>query len=74
MTTADEALARDEAAVTLARGTIAQTGEIGALTGTVAEWADWALAGGAPARWVANQMITANLAIAAAARGQAATL
>jgi hypothetical protein len=61
-------------AVTLARETAAQTGEIGALTGAVAEWADYALAGGAPPRWVANQMITANLAIAAAARGEAVTL
>ena len=64
----------EEQAITLARGTTALTGEIGALTRAVAEWADWALAGGAPARWVANQMITANLAIAAAARGEAVTL
>lgn len=64
----------EDPAVTLARETTAQVGEIGALSGAVADWADWALAGGAPARWVANQMITANLAIAAAARGEAMTL
>jgi hypothetical protein len=65
---------REAAAVTFARGTIAQTGEVGALAGAVAEWGDWALAGGAPARWVASQMITAGRLIAAAARGEAATL
>jgi len=74
MTAAAEALARDEAAVTLARETAAQVGEVGALTGAVAEWADYALAGGAPPRWVANQMITANRLIDKAARGEAVTL
>jgi len=74
MTTADETLARDEAAVTLARETAAQVGEVGALTGAVAEWADWALAGGAPPRYVAQQVITATRLIAAAARGEAVTL
>jgi hypothetical protein len=65
---------RTAEAVTLARETAAQTREVGALTGAVAEWADWALAGGAPAKWVARQVITANLAIAKAARGEAVTL
>ena len=65
---------RTAAAVTLARDTAALAGEIGALTGAVADWADDALAGGAPPKWVARQVITANLAIAAAARGEAATL
>ena len=73
MTAAAGALARDEAAVTLARGIAAQVGEIGALTGAVADWADDALAGGAPARWVARQLIDAGRMIAAAARGEAVT-
>jgi hypothetical protein len=74
MTAADEALARDEAAVTLARDVAAQTGQVGALTAAVAEWADDALAGGKPPKWVAQQMITANRLIGAAARGEAVTL
>ena len=75
MTAADETLAPvEEQAVTLARETAAQTREVAALTGAVAEWADWALAGGAPPRWVANQMITANRLIDKAARGEAVTL
>jgi len=65
---------RTAEAVTLARDTAALAGEIGALTGAVAEWADDALAGGRPAKWVARQVITANQAIAAAARGEAVTI
>jgi hypothetical protein len=64
----------EEQAVTLARDVAAQRNEVAALTGAVAEWADYALAGGAPPRWVANQMITANRLIAAAARGEAVAL
>jgi hypothetical protein len=60
-------------AVTLARETAAQTGEIGALTGAVAEWADDALAGGKPPKWIVQRMITAGRLIAAAAKGEAAT-
>jgi hypothetical protein len=60
-------------AVTLARETAAQTGEVGAMIGATAEWADDALAGGAPPKWVALHMITAGRLIAAAARGEAAT-
>jgi hypothetical protein len=60
--------------VTLAREIAAQRGEVGALTGDVAEWADKELAGGRPPKWVAQRMITAGRLIAAAARGEAATL
>ena len=75
MTAADETLAPvEDQAITLARETAAQVGEVGAMTGAVAEWADWALAGGAPPRWVANQMITANRLIDKAAHGEAVTL
>jgi len=75
MTAADETLAPvGEQAVTLARDIAAQTREVGALTGAVAEWADLALAGGKPAKWVALQMIWANQIIAAAVRGETATL
>jgi hypothetical protein len=72
----DEADPADRAAeaVTLARETAAQRNEVGALTGAVAEWADWELAGGRPPMWVAQRMITANRLIAAAARGEAATI
>jgi hypothetical protein len=80
MTAADEALARDEAAVTLARETIALAVEAVALLRDLAarieataEWADDALAGGKPAKWVARQMITAGRLTAADARGEAAT-
>jgi hypothetical protein len=66
---------RTAEAVTLARDTAALAGEIGALTGAVAEWADDALAGRrASPTWILHQVITANLAIAAAARGEAVTL
>jgi hypothetical protein len=65
---------RTAEAVTLARETAAQTGEVGALAGAVAEWADDALAGGAPPKWVAGRMITAGRLIAAAARGEAAAI
>ena len=73
MTAADEALARDEAAVTLARETAAQRAQVGALAGAVAEWGDDQIAGGAPAKWVAARMIIAGRLIAAAARGEAVT-
>ena len=69
MTAADVALARDEAAVTLARETAAQRDQVAALTGAVAEWADRELAGGAPPKEVARRMVLANRLIAAAARG-----
>jgi hypothetical protein len=71
---ADAGVMTDRAAeaVTLARETAAQRNEVGALTGAVAEWADWELAGGRPPMWVAQRMITANRLIAAAARGEAA--
>jgi hypothetical protein len=74
VTAIDEAavtLARDEAAVTLTRETAALIGDVGALIGGTAEWADDALAGGAPAKWVARQLITAGRMIAAATRGEA---
>ena len=75
MTAADETLAPvEEQAVTLARETAAQVGEVGALTGAVADWADWALAGGKPPKWIVLQMIWANQIIAAAVRGETATL
>ena len=78
MTAAAEAgtTAADRAAeaVTLARETAALTSQVGDLTGAVAEWADDALAGGKPAKWVALQMIWANQIIAAAVRGETATL
>lgn len=77
MTVTDEeavALARDEAAVTLARETTALIGDVGALVGATAEWADDALAGGAPPKWVARQLIDAGRLIAAAARGEAAAI
>jgi hypothetical protein len=70
-TTAED---RTAEAVALARDATAMAGEVGALTVAVAEWADWALAGGAPPRYVARQMITAGRLIAAAARGEAAAL
>jgi hypothetical protein len=74
MTAADEALARDEAAVKLARETAAQTSEVGVMIGAAAEWADDALAGGKPPKWIVQQMIAASRLIAAAARGEAVTL
>jgi hypothetical protein len=64
----------EEQAVTLAWGAAAQRGEIGALAGAVAEWADVALAGGAPPKEVARLMVIANRLIARAARGQAVTI
>jgi hypothetical protein len=60
--------------VTLAREIAAQRGEVGALAGAVAEWADWELAGGRSPTWIVHRMITAGRLIAAAARGEAATL
>jgi hypothetical protein len=75
-----EALARDEAAVTLARETITLLGEAVALlrdlaarNEAAAEWADYNLAGRtiAPVP-VANQLIAATRQTAAYARGQAA--
>ena len=65
--------AADEATITLARETIAQVGEIGAMIGAVAGWGEDALAGGAPDRWVAHQMIDAGRLIARAARGETVT-
>jgi hypothetical protein len=82
MITADEALARDEAAVKLARELVALLGEAVALlrdlaarNEAAAEWADYNLAGRtiAPVP-VANQLIAATRQTAAYARGQAATL
>ena len=78
MTAAAEAgtTAADRAAeaVTLARETAALTSQVGDLTGAVAEWADRELAGGAPPKEVARRMVIAGRLIAAAARGEAATL
>jgi hypothetical protein len=64
----------EQQAITLARETTALLSETSALIGEAAEWADWALAGGAPPRYVAQQMITAGRLIAAAARGEAAVI
>jgi hypothetical protein len=64
----------EEQAVTLAWGAAAQRGEIGALAGAVADWADDALAGGTPPKEVARLMVIANRLIARAARGQAVTI
>jgi hypothetical protein len=58
-------------AVMLARETAAQRNEIGAMIGAVAEWADDALAGGKPPKWIVQRMVIANRLIAAAARGEA---
>jgi hypothetical protein len=63
-----------EQAVTLARETAGQLGEVGVLIGATAEWADDQLAGGAPPKWVALRLITAGRLIAAAARGEAAAI
>ena len=73
MTAADVALARDEAAVTLARDSAAQVREIGTMIFALAEGADLAMAGGEPAKVVAYRMITACRLIARATRGQAVT-
>jgi len=61
-----------EQGAALARETHALLGDVGALIGDTAEWADDALAGGAPPKWVARKLITAGRMIAAAARGEAA--
>ncbi len=83
MTVTDEAvaLARDEAAVKLARETIALLGEAVALlrdlaarNEAAAERADIALAGGTAAKPVAYELITESRLIAAAARGEAAAI
>ena len=74
MTAADVALARDKAAIKLARETAAQRDQVAALTGAVAEWADRELAGGAPPKEVARRMVIAGRLIAAAARGKTAIL
>jgi hypothetical protein len=74
VTAADVTLARDEAAVALARETTAMLGDAGAMVGAVAEWADDQIAGGAPPKWVAARMIIAVRLIAAAARGEAAAI
>jgi hypothetical protein len=63
-----------EQAVTLARETAGQLGEVGAMLDATAEWADDALAGGAPAKWVALRLITAERLIAKAVRGDAAAI
>jgi hypothetical protein len=84
MTITDEeaaALARDEAAVKLARETVALLGEaiallrdLAARNEAAAERADWALAGKTIAPLpVADQLIAATRQTAAYARGQAAT-
>lgn len=83
MTITDEeaaALAREEAAVKLARDTIALLrsvtallGEIAAKVEAAAERADYALAGGTAPLPVAHDLITASRKIAAHARGKAVT-
>ena len=82
MTAADETLARDEAAVKLARETIALLVEAVALlrdfaarNEAAAEWADDKLAGRTVAPLpVAYELIDANRQTAAYARGETATL
>ena len=74
MTAAAEALARDEAAVTLARDTHALLRDTGTLIAAVAEWADDQIAGGAPPKWVATRMIIATRLIASATHGRHAAL
>jgi hypothetical protein len=76
MTAAAEAavaLARDEAAVTLARETVALLGDLAGMIDTIAEWGDHMIAGGAPAKAVAHQMIYEARLLADAARGEPAT-
>ncbi len=77
MTIADEAteaLARDEAAVTLARETVALLRDLAARNEAAAEQADVRLAGRTMAPLpVAHDLINESRKIAAAARGQAAT-
>ena len=81
VTATDVALARDEAAVTLARDTVALLAAAAALLRdfaarleAAAEWADDALASGTVApKPVAYELIDAARQTAAAARGQAAT-
>jgi hypothetical protein len=74
MTAADEALARDEAAVTLARQAIAQLRDVADLIEGIAETGEYALAGGEAPKPVAHYLISAGRLIAAAARGEAVTL
>ena len=72
--TATVITAAAEPGVTLARETAALLGDVAALLDAAAEWADDAIAGGAPPRWVAAQLTGAARLTARAARGQAVTL
>ena len=58
----------------LARETHALLGEVGAMLTATAEWAEIEVAGGAPPRWVIQQMIIAERLIAGATRGEAAAI
>lgn len=82
MTAAEAGVMTDRAveAVTLARETIDLLGgydavlrDVAARLEAAAEWADDAVAGGAPPKWVIRQTIAATLLTAAAARGETAT-
>ena len=59
-----------DAGTELARDFKAELGDVAALTEAAAEWADDQRAGGKPAAWLLQQLITANRLIASAARGQ----
>ena len=64
-----------EPGVTVARDTMTiLASDVPALLDAFAEWAEDAIAGGAPERWVAAQLIGAARLTARAARGQAVTL
>ena len=64
-----------EPGVTLARDTMTiLAGDVPALLDALAEWAEDAIAGGEPSRWVADQLIGAARLTAAAARGQAVAI
>lgn len=62
-----------EQGAALARDTITLLGHFAGMLDGVTEWADDALAGGEPPKWVAGKLITAGRLIAAAARGEEAT-
>ena len=59
-----------EPALDVARGFKTQLGDAAAIIDDVAEWADDALAGGIPPKFLLRQLITANRLTAAALRGE----
>ena len=74
MTAAAEAAAPEEAVVALAREIrAALLRDVAAQVDAAREWADWEVAGGKPPKWVIRELDLRLAAIAAAARGQAAT-